>query len=89
LTAYQAGTGQDLHSILIDWNVFNNAPPPSFTNYTAVYDPAGIDLTLASGSAAIDRGIVIPNVTDGYTGNAPDLGAYEFGQPVPHYGPRL
>jgi hypothetical protein len=32
---------------------------------------------------------VIPNVTDGYTGKAPDLGAYEFGAPVPHYGPRM
>jgi len=31
---------------------------------------------------------VIPNVTDGYSGNAPDLGALESGQPMPHYGPR-
>ena len=32
--------------------------------------------------------VVLPNVTDGYSGKAPDLGAYEYGQPVPHYGPR-
>lgn len=31
---------------------------------------------------------VNPNVTDGYSGNAPDLGALESGQPMPHYGPR-
>jgi hypothetical protein len=31
---------------------------------------------------------VIPNVTDGYSGNAPDPGALESGQPMPHYGPR-
>jgi hypothetical protein len=30
----------------------------------------------------------IPNVTNGYSGNAPDLGALELGQPMPHYGPR-
>lgn len=31
---------------------------------------------------------VIPNVTDGYSGNASDLGALESGQPMPHYGGR-
>jgi hypothetical protein len=25
---------------------------------------------------------------DEYSGNAPDLGALELGQPLPHYGPR-
>ena len=33
-----------------------------------------------------DRGAVIPNVTDGSSGNAPDLGALELGLPLPHYG---
>jgi hypothetical protein len=47
-----------------------------------------VDLTLKPGSIAIDAGKVIPNVTDGYTGAAPDLGAYEVGAPIPHYGPR-
>ena len=28
LAAFQAGTGQDAHSRLIDWNVFTNAAPP-------------------------------------------------------------
>jgi hypothetical protein len=31
---------------------------------------------------------VVPQVTDGYTGAAPDLGALEYGQPPPQYGPR-
>ena len=30
-----------------------------------------------SGSKAIDAGVVIPNITDGFQGKAPDLGAYE------------
>ena len=47
-----------------------------------------LDFRLKPGSAAVDRGAVIPNVTDGYSGNAPDLGALELGQPMPHYGPR-
>lgn len=33
------------------------------------------------GSAAIDAGVVLPGITDGFTGKAPDLGAYEFGGP--------
>jgi len=32
--------------------------------------------------------VTLPNVTDGFTGQAPDLGALEFGQAPPHYGPR-
>jgi hypothetical protein len=71
LAAYQQGTGLDLHSILIDWNVFNHASPPNPTNYTAIYDPATVDLTLNPSSAAVDAGTVLPNITDGYTGRAP------------------
>jgi hypothetical protein len=51
-------------------------------------DLKDLDFRLRPGSAAVDRGAFIANVTDDYTGNAPDLGALELGQPVPHYGPR-
>ena len=34
-----------------------------------------------AGSAAIDAGVAIPGVTDGFVGQAPDLGAYEQGAP--------
>jgi len=33
------------------------------------------------GSAAIDAGMEVPGITDGFVGKAPDLGAYEFGGP--------
>jgi hypothetical protein len=46
------------------------------------------DLRLAPGGAAIDKGIALANVNDGFAGAAPDLGAYELGAPLPHYGPR-
>lgn len=46
------------------------------------------DLRLRPGSKAIDAGEHIPNINDGFTGSAPDCGAYELGQPLPHYGPR-
>ena len=31
---------------------------------------------------------VITNISDRYIGESPDLGAYEQGDPKPHYGPR-
>jgi MYXO-CTERM domain-containing protein len=46
------------------------------------------DATLAAGSDAIDHGTVLPNVTDGFMGAAPDLGAQETGCPAPIYGVR-
>jgi hypothetical protein len=47
-----------------------------------------LDFRLKEGSGAVDKGEVVPNFSDGYAGAAPDLGAVEFGQPEPHYGPR-
>jgi hypothetical protein len=46
------------------------------------------DVTLAANSPALDRGVVLPNVSDAWTGTAPDLGALESGCPAPIYGPR-
>ncbi|HXB68972.1 MAG TPA: hypothetical protein VNY05_12045, partial [Candidatus Acidoferrales bacterium] len=47
-----------------------------------------VDLTLAANSGALDRGVYLPNINDGFTGAAPDLGALERGCPLPIYGPR-
>jgi len=38
------------------------------------------DFTLREGSPAIDAGTEIPFITDGFVGDAPDLGAYEYGK---------
>ena len=46
------------------------------------------DLRPAARSKAIDAGVVLPNINDGYRGKAPDLGAYELDEALPHYGPR-
>jgi hypothetical protein len=40
-----------------------------------------VDLRLREGSAAVDAGIELPGITDGFQGRAPDLGAYELGAP--------
>ena len=43
---------------------------------------------LRPGSSAVDAGVPLPNVNDGFAGEAPDLGCYEMGSDRPHYGPR-
>lgn len=47
-----------------------------------------LTLVLRPGSAAVDAGVPLPNIVDRYHGAAPDLGAYELGDPEPQYGPR-
>ncbi|HZY09445.1 MAG TPA: hypothetical protein VFE69_16925, partial [Ilumatobacteraceae bacterium] len=92
LAAYSAATGQDTHSVILGYDVFVNVPPMNsedLAQRTTAVPLAGLDFSLRAGSAAIDKGTVVPQVTDGYTGAAPDLGALEFGKPVPQWGPRF
>ncbi len=73
------------HGVLLAPGTFASGltAPPS---YTVTMAPQ--DVSLASGSSAIDAGAIIPNVTDGFTGAAPDVGAWELGCPTPLYGVR-
>lgn len=62
-----------------------------FANWSIPAEPARVSpqhLILKAGSEAVDAGAVVPNISDDFVGKAPDLGAYEFGRQVPHYGPR-
>jgi hypothetical protein len=91
LTEYSRATHQDEHSVLVDYDVFVNVPKldaRDTKNVQKLYKAEDFDFRLKPGSAAIDRGVILPNVTDGFTGQAPDLGALEAGQAPVHYGPR-
>jgi hypothetical protein len=91
LAQYSAETHQDTHSVMLDYDVFEHVPvldAKDMKTVQKVYDAKDLDFRLKPGSAAVDKGAVIPNVTDGYSGKAPDLGALELGKPIPHYGPR-
>lgn len=87
LASYSAGTGQDSHSVLVDFDTFVNVKPPGPDPRT-LYKPQDFDFSLVSGSAAVDAGTALPGINDAMTGLAPDLGAYERGLAAPHYGPR-
>lgn len=45
-------------------------------------------LTLTAGCGARNRGVPLANINDNFLESAPDMGAYEFGGNLPHYGPR-
>ncbi len=91
LAEYAAATHRDEHSVLVDYDVFMHVPKLDAQDRQTVqrvYKAEDVDFRLKAGSAAVDRGVAVPNVTDGFAGAAPDLGALELGQPLPHYGPR-
>jgi hypothetical protein len=87
LKEYAQASGQDAHSVEVDYDVFVAVTPPGPDPRT-LYKPADFDFQLRPGSAAVDAGLRLPGVNDDLTGGAPDLGAYERGRPLPTYGPR-
>jgi hypothetical protein len=91
LAAYSQATDQDRHSVLVDYDIFVNVPKLDAQDRATVqrvYRAEQFDFRLKSGSAAVDRGISLAGITDGFSGKAPDLGALELGHAPPHYGPR-
>ncbi len=78
-------TGLEQHGMLTDYDIFINAKPPE-KGKTA--NPADYDLRLKNTANVIDAGTGLPQITDGFTGKAPDLGCYELNQKPAHYGPR-
>ena len=87
LAEYSAVTGQDAHSVLVDFGIFENVRAPGPDPRT-IYDSADFDFRLKENANAVDAGMLIPGVNTGFSGNGPDLGAYESGMDLIHYGPR-
>ena len=88
LAEFRKGTGQETHGIEVDFDIFERLSPPDPAKRHAVYHAMDLNFTLKPGSRAVDAGVPIPGVNDGFTGKAPDLGAIETGAPDPKYGPR-
>jgi hypothetical protein len=88
VAAARKAQGLDTHSIDVDYRIFDQLAPADTDNIVRVYDPNTIDVKLKAASPAIDAGVALPSITDGFLGKAPDLGALESGTPAPHYGPR-
>lgn len=80
-----AAVGQERHGRIIPADSLFD--PPAF-DADRDYSGTKIDLRLKPDCPAVDAGEILSTINDGFTGKAPDLGAYEIGQPLPHYGPR-
>ena len=88
---FQSETPYADNSLLLEGQpVFANLEMDFDVNGFAVYrDPAAANFALDPNSPALDAGMVLANITDGYSGDAPDLGALQFGQTQPDYGARV
>jgi hypothetical protein len=75
---------KEKHAVQVDMTVFNAVPFPN----PPVPERKPPDLRPLPGSAVVDAGCRLPNVNDNHLGDAPDMGAYEAGQKLAHYGPR-
>jgi hypothetical protein len=74
---------QDNITISNPWTVTVTLGPDYLTEITTAYVPV-----LSAGTTPKNAGVVIPNITDGFSGAAPDRGAIIEGRPVPQYGDR-
>jgi hypothetical protein len=90
LAELQAATKLETHGVEIDFDIFEKMTPPDPAPQKrhTVYHAMDLDFRLRPKSKAVDAAERLPTVNETFSGSAPDLGALEAGQPVPHYGPR-
>jgi hypothetical protein len=83
------GHPMDMPGSVLENNIFDGViatdPKSTVQNNLKSTSPGFVDAAdhnyqLAAGSPAIDAGLVIAPYTDGYSGSAPDEGAFEFDQ---------
>lgn len=88
LAEFQKAAGQEAHGIELDFDIFEKMTPPDRARRHHVYHAMDLNFQLKPNTRAIDAGVLLSTINDNFTGKAPDLGALEFNQPEPHYGPR-
>jgi len=79
--------GYEKHMVEVGFDDLVHVPPPQGERVEKSPQDFG-DFRPKPGSRAVDAGMILPNIADDFAGKAPDLGAVEAGQPIPHYGPR-
>jgi len=87
LNELRTSSGIEAHAVAANLGDLINAPLLAL--YTDGITPGSYDLRLNIGVPAIDAGEVLPNINDPFVfDRKPDCGAFEYGQPLPPYGPR-
>jgi hypothetical protein len=87
LSKFSEATGLEKHGVTVDYDIFVKVPKPDPDDPAKAYQAKELDFRLRAGSAAIDAGCVLPGINDRFSGKAPDLGAVEFGDSLPVFGP--
>jgi hypothetical protein len=78
--------GVEVHGVEAGFPDLVNATLPPDWDQPA--EPGSRDLRPVAGAPEIDSGEALANLNDGFTlTGPPDMGAFELGQPIPHYGP--
>ncbi len=85
LDAFYKATGLEEHGMTVDYDAFVTAGPPEKGKS---YGPSDYDLRLQRDAGVVDAGTVLAQITDGFTGKAPDVGCYELDRKPHRYGPR-
>ncbi|MEO6329715.1 MAG: hypothetical protein ABIO55_12315, partial [Ginsengibacter sp.] len=88
LKSFSDESGLEKHGIEIDYDIFTNMHATDPSKLYSVYHASDINFTLNPKGKAVDKGVVLPNINDGFKGTAPDLGAIEAGDAAPVYGVR-
>lgn len=84
LEGFAAGVGIEKHAVrLRKEDIFEKWTMP-----IAQENAVPAHLPLKKGCRAVDAGALLPNINDNFVGQGPDLGALEWGRPLPNYGPR-
>jgi hypothetical protein len=73
---------------MVDYDIFQNVKKADLKDFSRVFARDELDFRLRPNAVAVDAGCVLPSVSDGFVGKAPDLGALEVGQPQPIWGQR-
>jgi hypothetical protein len=76
------------HGVALRKPIFENLGLPS-DSLSALPPGPSLDITPHVDSGAVDAGRMLPNISDGFTGAGPDLGARERGTPHQTYGARF
>ena len=88
LEEFRRKAGQEENGMLVDTDIFEKMILPDPATPHVGYASDSVDFRLRRGSAAVDAGLAMSNINDGYSGSAPDLGALELGAEAVVYGPR-
>jgi uncharacterized repeat protein (TIGR01451 family) len=81
-------SGVEDHGLEATFEHLENAALPA--DWDVAAEPGSRDLRLVAGAPEINAGTDLPNLNDDFTlSGPPDVGAFEYGQPWPEYGPRV